>query len=89
MHSVVEACPDPSVMIDGGIRRASDVLKALAFDARAVFVGRSFAHVASVAGRAGITRDGFRRYRQSISPERTSHAQNGRTRARRACLRSI
>jgi L-lactate dehydrogenase (cytochrome) len=52
LQSVVEVCPDPSVMIDGGIRRGSDVLKALALDARAVLVGWSFACVTPVARRA-------------------------------------
>jgi L-lactate dehydrogenase (cytochrome) len=48
-----DACPEIPVMIDGGIRRGSDVLKALALGARFVFVGRPFAYAASVAGEAG------------------------------------
>lgn len=54
LPSIVEACPDLPVMIDGGIRRGSDVLKALALGARAVFVGRPFVYAASIAGEAGV-----------------------------------
>ena len=54
LPSIAEACPDLPVMIDGGIRRGSDVLKALALGARAVFVGRPFLYAASVAGEAGV-----------------------------------
>jgi L-lactate dehydrogenase (cytochrome) len=51
---IVEACPDTPIMIDSGIRRGSDVLKALALGARFVFVGRPFAFAASIAGEAGV-----------------------------------
>jgi L-lactate dehydrogenase (cytochrome) len=42
------------VMMDSGIRRGTDVLKALALGARFVFVGRPFAYAAAVAGEAGV-----------------------------------
>jgi L-lactate dehydrogenase (cytochrome) len=42
------------VMMDGGIRRGSDVLKAMALGARFIFVGRPFNYAASVAGEAGV-----------------------------------
>jgi L-lactate dehydrogenase (cytochrome) len=42
------------VMMDGGIRRGSDVLKALALGAAFVFVGRPFVYAAAVAGQAGV-----------------------------------
>lgn len=45
---------DMAVMIDGGIRRGTDVLKALALGADFVFVGRPFNYAASVAGKAGV-----------------------------------
>jgi L-lactate dehydrogenase (cytochrome) len=51
---IVEACPEVPVMIDSGIRRGSDVLKALALGARFVFVGRPFSFAASIAGEAGV-----------------------------------
>lgn len=45
---------DFPVMMDSGIRRGTDVLKALALGARFVFVGRPFNYAAAVAGEAGV-----------------------------------
>jgi len=45
-----------TVMADGGFRRGSDVLKALALGAAAVFVGRPFLYAAALAGEAGVRR---------------------------------
>lgn len=45
---------DLVVMMDSGIRRGGDVLKALAFGARFVFVGRPFMYAAAVGGAAGV-----------------------------------
>ncbi len=42
------------VMMDSGIRRGADVLKALALGARFVFAGRPFMYAASVAGEQGV-----------------------------------
>lgn len=42
------------VMVDGGFRRGTDVMKALALGARFVFVGRPFLYAASVAGLPGV-----------------------------------
>jgi L-lactate dehydrogenase (cytochrome) len=42
------------VMMDGGVRRGSDVLKAIGLGARFVFVGRPFNYAASIAGEAGV-----------------------------------
>ena len=42
------------VMMDSGIRRGTDVLKAIALGAKFVFVGRPFAYAAAVAGEAGV-----------------------------------
>ena len=39
--------------MDGGIRRGSDMLKALALGADAVLLGRLYAYGLAVAGRAG------------------------------------
>jgi L-lactate dehydrogenase (cytochrome) len=50
------AAPDIAVLYDGGVRRGTDVLKALAFGADFVFVGRPMLHAAAVAGRAGVDR---------------------------------
>ena len=45
-----------TVMLDGGIRRGTDVLKALALGAHFVFIGRPFLYAAVVAGEAGVQR---------------------------------
>jgi len=45
-----------TVMLDGGIRRGTDVLKALALGAHFVFVGRPFLFAAVAAGEAGVRR---------------------------------
>ena len=42
------------VMMDSGIRRGTDVLKALALGARFVFVGRPFLYAATIGGEAGM-----------------------------------
>jgi L-lactate dehydrogenase (cytochrome) len=54
LPGIAAACPDIPVMIDGGVRRGTDVLKALALGAKLVFVGRPFAYGAAVAGAAGV-----------------------------------
>lgn len=45
-----------AVVLDGGLRRGSDVVKALALGARMVFTGRATLYGASVAGEAGVAR---------------------------------
>ncbi|MCA3261692.1 MAG: alpha-hydroxy-acid oxidizing protein [Telmatospirillum sp.] len=54
LASIVRETGDMPVMMDGGIRRGSDVIKALALGARCVFVGRPFNYAASVGGEAGV-----------------------------------
>jgi len=44
------------VIVDGGIRRGTDVVKALAFGATAVQIGRPYLWGLGVAGSAGVTR---------------------------------
>ena len=44
------------VLVDGGIRRGTDVLKALAFGANAVLIGRPYLYGLGAAGEAGVTR---------------------------------
>jgi L-lactate dehydrogenase (cytochrome) len=46
--------PGATVMMDGGIRRGSDVIKALALGANAVFVGRPYMYGLTVGGRDGV-----------------------------------
>lgn len=43
-----------ALMIDSGVRRGTDVLKALALGADHVFVGRPMAYAATVGGQAGV-----------------------------------
>ncbi len=43
-----------AIMMDSGIRRGTDVLKAIAMGAHFVFVGRPFLYAASIAGEAGV-----------------------------------
>ena len=42
--------------LDGGIRRGSDIVKALCLGARAVMVGRAYAYGLGAAGGAGVAR---------------------------------
>ena len=44
------------VLLDGGVRRGSDIVKALCMGARAVLCGRAYAYGLSAAGEAGVTR---------------------------------
>jgi L-lactate dehydrogenase (cytochrome) len=44
------------VLMDGGIRRGSDIVKALCLGARAVLVGRAYAYGLGAGGAAGVTR---------------------------------
>jgi L-lactate dehydrogenase (cytochrome) len=44
------------VLMDGGVRRGSDIVKALCVGARAVLVGRAYAYGLAAAGQAGVER---------------------------------
>src|SRR5215211_4153321 len=46
--------PKAVVLMDGGIRRGADVLKALALGADAVLLGRPYAYALAVGGRQGV-----------------------------------
>jgi L-lactate dehydrogenase (cytochrome) len=48
--------PNFAVFVDGGVRRASDVLKAIALGASAVGVGRGFLYAFSSYGQEGVER---------------------------------
>ena len=55
LPEVVDAVGDKlTVMMDSGIRRGTDVLKALALGARFVWVARPFNFAASIGGEAGV-----------------------------------
>jgi L-lactate dehydrogenase (cytochrome) len=44
------------VLMDGGIRRGTDIIKAICLGARAVLVGRAYAYGLAAAGEAGVLR---------------------------------
>lgn len=43
------------VLVDGGIRRGSEIPKAIAMGAKAVLIGRAYAYGLAAAGQAGVT----------------------------------
>jgi L-lactate dehydrogenase (cytochrome) len=47
---------EAEVLMDGGIRRGSDIVKAICLGARAVLVGRAYAYGLAAGGREGVTR---------------------------------
>ena len=57
LPEVVAAVGDRiEVLFDGGIRRGSDIVKALCLGARAVMIGRAYAYGLGAAGAVGVTR---------------------------------
>ncbi len=44
------------VLMDGGVRRGSDIVKAVCLGARAVLIGRAYAYGLGAAGEAGVAR---------------------------------
>jgi L-lactate dehydrogenase (cytochrome) len=51
---IVKVAGDVPVMMDSGIRRGTDILKAFAMGARFVFVGRPFMYAAAIGGEEGV-----------------------------------
>jgi L-lactate dehydrogenase (cytochrome) len=57
LPEVVEAVGSQTeVLLDGGVRRGSDIAKALALGARAVLIGRAYAYGLGAAGGPGVAR---------------------------------
>ena len=54
LPAIVDAAPGLEVMLDSGVRRGTDVLKALGLGAKCAFVGRPFNYAATVGGEAGV-----------------------------------
>jgi len=54
LPEIIEQAGGMTVMLDSGVRRGTDAMKAMALGARAAFVGRPFNYAASVAGEAGV-----------------------------------
>lgn len=48
------AAGDLPLMMDSGVRRGTDVMKAMALGADFVFVGRPFVYAAALGGREGV-----------------------------------
>jgi len=44
------------VLVDGGIRRGADIVKAICLGARAVLIGRAYAYGLAAAGQAGVSK---------------------------------
>ena len=56
LPNIVAAVGDRSeVYLDGGVRRGTDIIKALCLGAKGVFVGRPVLYGAAVAGQTGVT----------------------------------
>jgi L-lactate dehydrogenase (cytochrome) len=66
LPAVVSEAGNMAIMLDSGIRRGTDVLKALALGAHYVFVGRPFLYAAAIAGEAGV-HHGAKLLREEIS----------------------
>jgi 4-hydroxymandelate oxidase len=55
LPEVVEVCQGRiPVLLDGGVRRGTDVLKALALGASAVLIGRPYLYALAVEGAEGV-----------------------------------
>jgi L-lactate dehydrogenase (cytochrome) len=66
LPSIVSEAGNMAIMLDSGVRRGSDVLKAIALGAHFVFVGRPFLYAAAIAGEEGV-RHGAQLLRDEIS----------------------
>jgi len=57
LPEVVTAVGDRvEVLMDGGVRRGSDIVKAICLGARAVLIGRAYSYGLAAAGERGVTR---------------------------------
>jgi L-lactate dehydrogenase (cytochrome) len=54
LPAVAAEAGNMAIMMDGGIRRGTDVLKALALGAQFVFIGRPILYAATIGGAAGV-----------------------------------
>jgi isopentenyl diphosphate isomerase/L-lactate dehydrogenase-like FMN-dependent dehydrogenase len=56
LPEIVAVCPGREVLLDGGIRRGTDIIKALACGAAGVLLGRAYVWGLAAAGQAGVTK---------------------------------
>ena len=54
LPEIVDQAGGMTIMLDSGVRRGTDVLKALALGAQFVFVGRPMLYAAAIAGEPGV-----------------------------------
>ena len=54
LDEIVNSVPKTIVMMDGGVRRGTDVLKAIGLGAKCVFAGRPFNFALAAAGEEGV-----------------------------------
>ena len=89
LPEIVEAAGDGiPVMMDSGIRRGTDVLKALALGAKFVWVGRPFNYAASVAGEEGVVH-GIAVLKGEIRRNMAQLGVTSTTQLRSQCLREM
>lgn len=55
LAEIVAAAPDIEILIDGGFRRGTDIVKALALGASGVMLGRAIAYALAAGGEAGVS----------------------------------
>jgi L-lactate dehydrogenase (cytochrome) len=55
LPGIIDAAGSSAVMLDGGVRRGTDVLKAMALGAKFVFVARPMLFAAAIAGETGVS----------------------------------
>ncbi|MBB2200497.1 alpha-hydroxy-acid oxidizing protein [Gluconacetobacter tumulisoli] len=54
LPAIRQACPDMTILLDSGVRRAGDVIKAIALGADGVMIGRPFFFATILGGQAGL-----------------------------------
>ena len=90
LPEVVQAIgSDVEVLIDGGVQRGSDVIKAVALGAKAVLIGKSYLYGLAAGGEAGVDRtyailsDEMTRVMQLLGCKNISELNSGSVRWRR------
>jgi isopentenyl diphosphate isomerase/L-lactate dehydrogenase-like FMN-dependent dehydrogenase len=80
---------DVEVLLDGGVQRGSDVVKAIALGAKAVLIGKSYLYGLAAGGEAGVDRtysiltDEMTRVMQLLGCKSISELNSGYVRLRK------